>query len=260
MIRTLFIIAGAALVLSLITLGGAVAIGGRDMARHGWEWTFRDSDGDAVSIERADGTAPAEITRTLAWTGSDSLIVDLPADVDYIQGDTPGVTITGAPDLVNRVRLEGSRLTMTSQEGPRRERILFGRRADGTGIWVGSDEVRIVVTAPAVKRFELPSSGDLTLLSYDQDALSIDLSGSGEVRAEGRTRNLTLGIGGSGDADLESLSTIDAQVNLSGSGDARIAPTGVAVLAISGSGDVDLATRPATLRQSVTGSGDVRQD
>ena len=35
MIRTLFIIAGAAFVLSLVTLGGAFAIGGRDMARHG---------------------------------------------------------------------------------------------------------------------------------------------------------------------------------------------------------------------------------
>ena len=34
MIRTLFIIAGAALVLCLVTVGGAVAIGGQDLQPH----------------------------------------------------------------------------------------------------------------------------------------------------------------------------------------------------------------------------------
>ena len=38
MIRTLLIIAGAALVLAIATLGGAAAIGGQDLARHGWAW------------------------------------------------------------------------------------------------------------------------------------------------------------------------------------------------------------------------------
>ena len=39
MIRTLFIIAAAGLVLATASLGGAFALGGRDMARHGWAWT-----------------------------------------------------------------------------------------------------------------------------------------------------------------------------------------------------------------------------
>lgn len=260
MIRTLLIIAGAALVLAVVTIGGAAALGGRDMARHGWEWTFHDDDGDTVSFERADGTQPAEVTRTLAWTGGDTLVVDLAADVAYVQGATPGVVVTGAPSLVERVRLEGNRLTMTDAEGPQSERVIFGRRADGTGIWVGSDEVRIVVTAPSVKTFDLRGSGDLELRGYDQDALTIDQSGSGDIAATGRVRSLTLDQSGSGDADLSALSAVDAVVDLSGSGGADIAPTGLATVSISGSGDVDLSTRPASLRQNITGSGDVRQD
>jgi len=260
MIRTLFIIAGAAFVLSLVTLGGAFAVGGRDMARHGWAWTFHDGDGDVLSIERADGTEPAEATRTLAWTGGDSLTVQMAADVEYVQGDTPGVTITGSPALVNRVRLEGDRLTLTGEDGRREEKVVFGRRGDGRGVWVGSEFVRVVVTAPSINSFDMAGSGNLILSGYDQDALDIDITGSGDVRADGRTRALTLDVTGSGDADLESLQTVDARVDISGSGEASVAPTGAATVSISGSGDVTLTSRPATLRQNLTGSGDVSQN
>ena len=100
-----------------------------------------------------------------------------------------------------------------------------------------------------------PVTADLTGLQEGQYKVV-----SGDVMAEGRAENLVLVATGSGDADLESLSVSDARVSLSGSGDARIAPTRAADLTSSGSGDIDLATRPATLRQSTTGSGSVRQD
>ena len=260
MIRTLLIITGAALVLAVVTLGGAAAIGGRDMARHGWAWTFKDDDGSSVSVHRADDRRIEETSKTLAWTGGDSLTVQMAADVEYVQGDTPGVTITGSPGMVERVRLEGDRLTLTGEGGRHEEKVVFGRRGDGRGVWVGSEFVRVVVTAPSINRFDMAGSGNLTLSGYDQDALDIDITGSGDVRADGRTRSLTLDITGSGDADLESLQTVDARVDISGSGEASVAPTGDATVSISGSGDVTLASRPATLRQNLTGSGDVSQN
>ena len=260
MIRTLLIIAGAALVLAVVTLGGAAAIGGRDMARHGWAWTFRDDDGSSVSIHRADDGRIAETTKTVAWTGGDSLIVEMSADVEYVQGATSSVVITGATDLVDRIRLDGNRLTMENAEGPNNERIVFGRSADGRGVWVDSEQVRVVVTAPAVHTFDLRGSSDLTQRDYDQDTLTIDQSGSGDVEGFSRVRALKLNITGSGEADLDDLATIDADVSVSGSGDARVAPTGAAKVSISGSGDVELATRPATLSQTLTGSGGVHQN
>lgn len=262
MIRTLLIIAGAAFVLALGSAAGALAIGGRDMAAHGWNWTFRDSDGDGdtLSIVRDDGTRPIDTTRRLEWSGGEQLVIDLSADVDYVQGDTPGVVITGPADQVNRIRLDGDRLTADQVAGPRHERIVFGRHRDGRGIWVRDDDVKIVVTAPSVRRFVMNGSSDLYIRGFDQPELSLDMTGSGDVMAEGRATSLVLVATGSGDADLESLSVSDARVSLSGSGDARIAPTQAADLTTSGSGDIDLATRPTTLRQSSTGSGSVRQD
>ena len=257
MIRTLLIIAAAGLVLATASIGGAFALGGRDMARHGWEWTFRDRDGDTVSFERDDGTRGPDVTRTLEWTGGQTLTVDLSADVEYVQGDTPGVTVTGPAQLVEKVRLVDGRLTWADTDGPNHETVVFGRREHGRGIWVQSEAVKIVVTAPNINTFNLEGSANLMLRDYDQDTLAIDISGSGEVTAMGRTRALEVDISGSGDADLGALAAIDANVAIAGSGDAVVAPTGRADISIAGSGDVQLNTRPATVNQQVSGSGEV---
>lgn len=257
MIRTLLIIAAAGLVLATASIGGAFALGGRDMARHGWEWTFHDKDGDTVSFERDDGTRGPDVTRTLEWTGGQTLTIDLSADVDYVQGDTPGVTVTGPAQLVERVRLVDGRLTWADRDGPNHETVVFGRREHGRGIWVHSEAVKIVVTAPNINSFNVEGSANLMLRDYDQDTLQVDISGSGEVSATGRTRALEVDISGSGDADLGSLVTTDANVAIAGSGDAVVAPTGRADITIAGSGDVVLNTRPATVNQQVSGSGEV---
>ena len=257
MIRTLLIIAAAGLVLATASIGGAFALGGRDMARHGWEWTFRDRDGDTVSFERDDGTRGPDVTRTLEWTGGQTLTIDLSADVDYVQGPTAGVTVTGPAQLVEKVRLVDGRLTWADRDGPNHETVVFGRREHGRGIWVHSEEVKIVVTAPNINSFNLEGSANLMLLDYDQDTLQVDISGSGEVSATGRARALEVDISGSGDADLGALSATDANVAIAGSGDAVVAPTGRADITIAGSGDVVLNTRPATVNQQVSGSGEV---
>lgn len=257
MIRTLLIIAAAGLVLATASIGGAFALGGRDMARHGWEWTFHDRDGDTVSFERDDGTRGPDVTRTLEWTGGQTLTIDLSADVDYVQGPTAGVTVTGPAQLVEKVRLVDGRLTWADRDGPNHETVVFGRNEHGRGIWVHSEEVKIVVTAPNINSFNLEGSANLMLLDYDQDTLQVDISGSGEVSATGRTRALEVDISGSGDADLGALSATDANVAIAGSGDAVVAPTGRADITIAGSGDVVLNTRPATVNQQVSGSGEV---
>lgn len=260
MIRTLLIIAGAAFVLSLVTLGGAAAIGGRDMAANGWSWTLHDDEGGNLKIVRADDARAAEVTRTLAWAGSDTLIVDLHGDVEYVQGETPGITVRGPADRVDHVRMEGNRLTWVGGENDNGERVVYGRNRNGRGFWINDDQVHIVVTAPKVSTFEMQSSADLSIRDYNQPSLTLNVSGSGDVKGSGATKALALRITGSGDVDLSDLLSEDTEVTVSGSGDARIAPAGAAKVNISGSGDVDLATRPTTLSQTITGSGDVNQN
>ena len=254
MIRTLLIIAGASFVLALACLGGAMALGGRDLANNGWTWTLRDSDGESIRFERDDGRRSPVVTRTLAWTGGDALIVSLPGDVDYVQGPEAGVTLSGPQSIVDRVRLENGELKMTDGD----EVVYFQWNGRGGNAWSENDQLRITVTAPSVKRFEVRGSSDITVAGYDQPSLAVAVSGSGSVTATGRTDRLDVDISGSGEADLADLAAKTATVAVSGSGEAEINATDQVDVDISGSGEVGLARRPARLTQDITGSGEVR--
>lgn len=257
MTRTLLIIAGAALVLCLACLGGAAALGGRDLARNGWTWIVEDNGDESVRFERVNGARDPgpDVTRTLPWTGGDSLRVEDSLDVTFIQGDQAGIVVTGPQAAVDRVDVTGGRISM--KDG--RERVTFGFRPGSFRAWSDRERLRITVTAPAVSRFVVNGSGDLDIQAYDRDDLQVDVTGSGEVTATGKSRRLSLSINGSGDADLAALTLTDAEVAISGSGEARVGPTGKADITINGSGDVILTRRPATVNRSISGSGAVEE-
>lgn len=250
MIRTLMIITGASLVLCVAAFSGAAAIGGQDLARHGWTWTFPghgDGEDETVRFQRSD-RGPS-VTRTLAWDGGDRLDVDVAADVTFVQGDAASVEIVGPRDQVEGLRLRNGRLTFDDNDNT--QVVMFG--------WHNRDRLQITVTAPSVRNFNLSGSGELVIRDYNQPNLAISINGSGEVDATGRTEAVKLDIAGSGEADLSRLATRDAEIGISGSGDALVGPTDAARISISGSGDVDLTRRPASLTQNISGSGDVTQ-
>ena len=248
MIRTLLIITGASLVLCVAALGGAAALGSRDIARHGGSWTFWE-DGEPHTVRVLRGDRGPRVTRSLAWEGGDRLDVEVAAEVTYVQGDTASVVVSGPKEQVEALRLTAGRLTFDDDDGV--DHVVFG--------WGDHVPLRITVTAPSVSAFNLSSSGDLLIRDYDQPSLFVAIDGSGEVEATGRTETVELDISGSGEADFSGLLTRDADVEISGSGEAAVGPTGAARIAISGSGDVDLTRRPASLSQSISGSGDVNQ-
>lgn len=256
MIRNLVIITGASTVLALGSFAGAAALGGADLKRNDWTWTLESSDRDGSGrFVKGQGDLGPDTTRTVAWTGGEVMEIEVPVDLTYVQGPAATVVITGPKEIADWVRVDGGRITMDDDD--RRERVTFSMRNGGIQAWSDTERVKITVTAPSVRRFDLEGSSDLTITDYDQDRLTLDISGSGEVTARGRVGALDLDISGSGEADLAGLQTGDAEVDISGSGEATVAPTGATVIDISGSGDVDLTTRPASLRTNISGSGDV---
>jgi len=147
--------------------------------------------------------------------------------------------ITGPKDEIDQVELSGSQLRFDDD----------GDDYDG--------HVTIVMTAPDVRRFSISGDDNLTIAGYDQDDLSVDVSGSGSVNAKGKARAVKLDISGDGDIDMSGLASQSAEAEISGSGRASIAPTDAADVSISGSGEVDLLTHPPKLNSDVSGSGRV---
>jgi hypothetical protein len=247
MIRVLFMIAIAGFVLSVASLSAAVALGGPDIvAKGGWkiagdnDWNWgdrRDHDGD-----RSDRWGD-DATRTLEWSGSDQLDLDLAADVRYVQADgPPTVTITGPARLIDHVIVVG-------------DTIKYQDRGHSTH----RTKLDIVVRAPNISTFDISGSNNLTIEGYRQPKLNLNVSGSADITAAGQTDEVSLDLSGSGDADLGALKTKGAEVDISGSADATIAPTEWADLDISGRGDIRLLTRPGKLETDVSGSGQIHQ-
>jgi len=259
MIRNLLIISGAGLILAIVGFGGAFAVGGRDLARHDWTWVITDDEaGDSgFTVER--GQVSPDATRTIAWTGDERLAINIPADVVYDQqADAPGITVTGAETVVNRVRFANGRLTL--EEAPRGDRSYVRWTRTGIRGWSETDALKIIIKAPSVKAFDLSGPTELKIRGYDQPTLDLTLTGASDVRVQGRTGAVSVDASGSSDARLDELIVEDAKVQVSGSGDVRVGPSGKAEVDVSGSGEVRLTRRPAELRQSVSGSGEVSQD
>lgn len=258
MIRNLLIITGVGLLLAVVGIGGALALGGRDLARHDWVWVLTDDgDRDSVRIERG-GRVPPDVTRTLAWDGGERLLLDLPADVTFIQGADAGVTITGPAGVVETVRLNDGRLVM-DEDDDRAEHAYVRWGRGGFRAWSDTDRLKVTVTAPSVTAFEIIGSSDVSIRDYNHPTLALTVSGSGDVEVEGQTRSLAVEITGSGDIDADRLAVTDAAIDITGSGDVRVGPTGEVKVDLSGSGDVDLTRRPGRLAQQVSGTGDVEE-
>lgn len=243
MIRALAMVAVAGFVLAVAALSGAVALGGPDMVANGGWTLVNHDDWNDWGNHRSSRKLGPETTRTLAWSGGDKLTIDIPSDIEYVQAEGPtSITISGPERLVERVVVEDGRLTDKGSDFRWRHR-----------------RVKVRMTAPDITQFALRGSSELVIRDYRQDRISIDISGSGEVRATGDVRAIALAISGSGEAELGGLKTKDAEVDISGSGDATVAPTERARIEISGSGDVTLTTNPKSLETDISGSGDVER-
>jgi len=259
MIRKLFIVAGAGFVLSLACLAGTAALVRHDLKGDGFNLVNREMD-EHFHITPAGKITPQPIvSQTLDFKATDVLGIDAPAEVTFTQGTTESLSVTGSKDLVERLQYKDGRLYLTPGDKVTKgvNLKLVGNRVETHPI---GGELKITVTAPAIKRFDITGAGDVTIKGYDQPDLALNISGAGKVEAEGRTQRLNLNISGVGNADLGQLKVTDADVRISGMGDADIAATGALRADISGTGNINLKTRPASLEKHISGMGSIDED
>jgi hypothetical protein len=269
LIRNTLIVAGASFALAIGCFAGVAAIAGPEIMKNGWTLPFSRYDETIVirhngkvihtGANRVYGERPAPmIDRTFAWTGKNDLLIDLPVDVVFIQGPEAKIVASGPKDYVERLRVDGGRLTLEGNDDIDHDRLTI----DAMGLRVESDSERMKITviAPDVTQFDVRGSGDLDIRRYDRPSILVTVSGSGDVDAAGRVEMASIDNSGSGHVDLSDLKAKEAVVDVSGSGGGAIFATTKAKIAISGSGDVELRTEPKTVSSDITGSGEIRRE
>ena len=234
MARTLGWIAAGGLSVGVVFLSLAWATGGSDLRRGvdlGFDMPF------GRSCEKNGATASE---RRLKWDGDDTVNISGFATVHYRGGDGDEVIVRGPPDVVANVEVQGGRITLNCRGA-------------------GSRMADITLPGRVFRKIHLSGSGKVLLENVSQPDLTIGISGSGSLRAQGSVDRLTVSIAGSGGANLADLAVNQLTVKVSGSGNIEAAPKDVADIHISGAGNVRLLTRPAQLRSHVAGSGRIIQ-
>lgn len=235
MTRKLLIVFASGLVLAMVLLSAAWAIGGREMMARiekdgGWSFTFDDKD--------EHGTA----TRSLTLDPTRRLAIDAPVRLRFAHADQPHMTVRGPQRMLASLRWEGGRLWLDRHPA-------FSHRS-----------LLVEISGPRMPDLAFEGAGMAELDGIDQPALTIDLSGAGSIEARGRVERLTVNSSGAGRLDLEELEARDATVSSSGVGMIDVSATGKVDASLSGAGRIALHRKPTQLTSNVSGMGVIDQD
>jgi hypothetical protein len=232
----LIIITGSGLLLSAAFLGLAVTIGGDDIFH------------DARALDPVKPLIDVATHKAWRWNGGDSLAMDAPINIRYqpnasAQGSAPQISLIGPAELLQHVKVGHGRIT-----------------ADNSITRNSGKQVEAVISGAPIRKFVINGHENLDLGEIVQEKLDLYLNGSGTVSGRGKVDHLNLTIAGPGDADLGGLEVMgDANISLLGSGDATLSPHGRVKLFIAGNADLRLLTKPAELRRTIIGNGEIHQ-
>lgn len=158
--------------------------------------------------------------------GVKSIVLDLSADVTVVKGPSAKAEIETYANLIEKIRTKtssGGRLKISS---------------DGC---ISSDKkVKIKVTLPELEGLEINGSGNIFVPdTFTVDKISLEINGSGDIKASLIAAKLESEIHGSGNIILTGSSNIN-NVEILGSGNikAENLPCNESSIEVKGSGDV----------------------
>jgi hypothetical protein len=260
MIRNLLIVSGAGLVLAIVGIGGSMAVGGADLARHTYTWALDDDD-NGIRFQRTTNGELKQtmINRQVAWDNREALAIRVPGDVLYVQtSENPGISITGPQQLVDRVTYDSGRILISDYDRDRKAYVSWG--PSGIRGWNTSEGLKIVVRAPSVKSFNLQGETDLEVQGYEHPTLDLVLTGNSDVEVYGRAEKVSVDASGNASAYLQEVISTDANINVSGNADVKTAANGKVVINGSGTSVVRMTRRAAEVQQTLSGEAEVDQD
>ncbi|GAA4042656.1 hypothetical protein GCM10022281_24800 [Sphingomonas rosea] len=233
MTRPRIVIILASLVSATLPLGAAL-VPATPAHAEGWNVVHRTNapmvSGSGRLMQQARAVAPFRRIETL---GAENVTVQI--------GPRASVVVTADDNILPLVTTEvrGGTLRIASR-----------------GSFRSRTPIRVAITVPALDAYQSTGSGNATITGIDSPRLALTLTGSGNIRATGRTGELRLGVNGSGNADVAGLAAARAEVTVHGSGNADVRAEQNLDAAVYGSGSINYAGR-AAVQQRRYGSGSI---
>jgi len=210
--------------------------------------------------EKGDGPT---VSKELSLPPFHSLVLDISADVFITQGEAQSITVEGQENIIDKLELDVRNETWD---------IDFDQNCIRN-----HDGLKIFITLPEVRSIEIDGSGDIigeNVFTGEKIDLLIDgsgdmdlalemkevnarIEGSGDFELEGLADIVRYYVRGSGDIRAFDLETLEADVEIRGSGSVEVTAIDFLKIDIDGSGDVYYKGNPE-LDIRVDGSGEVK--
>ncbi|MFB9240448.1 DUF2807 domain-containing protein [Massilia antarctica] len=189
-----------------------------------------------------EGRVVASETRAVG-KGITSVELGGPIDMTLRQGAMASLTVRGEQRLLGNIETmsEGATLHIETKG------MLLHHK----------QPLQVVLVLPAIDKLRILGSGDSTVNGFSGDKIDLQLHGSGNVKFNGRFREVDAGLQGSGDIELNGGNCDQVDVNVAGSGGMTVVGAAKRFKVVqTGSGDLDAEHLSAdAVTVELTGSG-----
>ncbi|MBY0420710.1 MAG: DUF2807 domain-containing protein [Parvularculaceae bacterium] len=200
--------------------------------------------GDLRGLPQRDSArdTSADIAKTFDVSGFDSVTVGGVYNVDVnVGGSVFSVSLSGPPEDLARadVSVADGVLVLDIKDGSKRD-----------GSWKDRRGLTAKVSMPSLKAFEASGVVDGSVEGVDAEAMSIRLSGVGDLDVKGKCGALSASLSGVGDLDAENLECKTASVTVSGAGKASVYATEKVAASVGGVGSIVVYGAPKEVSRS----------
>ncbi len=203
------------------------------------------------------------ITQSIDLHAIDELELDIPATVTLITADSVSCVIKAQQNIIDLIKFDASsdELEIKSKRNYKTDRpveIYISMPALEKISLNGSGNIRTLNPVKGdVIRTSISGSGDLSMTVIANELRST-INGSGDMRLSGKVSLHKAEINGSGNIHAGELNSETCKVHINGSGDADVDAASALDAHINGSGSITYTGSPA-VSSKVTGSGEVKR-
>ncbi len=205
-----------------------------------------------------EGSGPI-ITKSRDVGQFTNLTLDIPAKVTLVISDSAGCVIVAQQNIIDNIETKrnGDNLRIKSKNNFRCDKqveitistsLLEAVNINGSGDVQGMNPVK-----GNDLKLSINGSGNITLNASVADLVS-KINGSGDIFVSGKAGHHQVEINGSGNLKAYDLITDICKVNINGSGDAEINVNSNLDARLIGSGNITYKGTP-TIKSEITGSG-----
>ena len=125
-----------------------------------------------------------------------------------------------------------------------------------------SSEEKLVVNinTPNYDEVSLSGSGNINILDFKNNNLSLNISGSGNITGNGEVETLVVKINGSGNLMSKEIKSNSATITINASGDTEVFASDSISAKINSSGNIEYFGNPENVDSIINGSGDIKSN